>query len=235
MEQLDPRSSEILRAVVQGFIETGEPVSSEWLYSNFDFGIKPAMIRLELNDLTERGFLEQPHHAAGRVPSDTGYEFFANQTLEETKSAYDRQISHLFENHAWPALLSQLSEELGVLGVAATSRKDIFKSPLENLVDALDWNSREEIKMLLRDFEELDERMAKAWKALDDDSLRVFVGKKSPITQSGFLSVMAGEYDADGGRVLLCAIGPKRMDYGKTAKIMKGLKETKKSKRTEKK
>ncbi len=221
---LNQRSTEILKAVVQGFIETGEPVSSEWLYERYDFGIRPAMIRLELNDLTERGYLEQPHHAAGRMPSDAGYELFANQMLAAAGCGRDSEIAELFEQQAWPELLGHISESLGVLGVAATSREhNVFKGPLENLVDNLDWSSREEIKALIRDFEELDERMDRAWQALAGEPFKVFVGKKSPITRSGFLSVVAGEYDTGGQHIILCAIGPKHMDYSKTAKLMKGL------------
>ncbi len=229
---LNQRSSEILRAVVRGFIETGEPVSSEWLFEHHDFGIRPAMIRLELNDLTERGDLEQPHHAVGRMPSDAAYELFANQMLEETASARDGEIAELFERQAWPELLGHISEDLGVLSVAATSREhNVFKGPLENLVDSLDWSSREEIKALIRDFEELDARMDRVWRELTGGSLKVFVGKKSPITRSGFLSVVAGEYDTGGQRIIVCAIGPKRMDYAKTAELMKGLGEKAKNKK----
>ena len=73
---LTERGEQILQAVIQGFIDTKEPVSSGWLYNKYDFGIKPAMIRLELDALTQGGYLEQPYHSAGRVPSDAGYEAF---------------------------------------------------------------------------------------------------------------------------------------------------------------
>src|SRR3989344_2488190 len=79
---LTDRTSKILEAVIQGFIDTGEPVSSSWLFEKCDFGIKSAMIRHELEELSNMGFLEQPYRSAGRMPTDKGYEFFANKILE---------------------------------------------------------------------------------------------------------------------------------------------------------
>ena len=61
-----------------------------------------------------------------------------------------------------------------------------------------------------------------------EDSIQVFIGKKSPITRSEALSVIVGDYEVDGERVLLCAIGPKRMNYEKSARIFKGLKQIEK-------
>ena len=78
---MNDRASQILEAVIQEFIDTGEPVSSGSLYNKYDFGIKPAMIRLELDALEDGGYLEQPYHSAGRIPTDTGYEFYAKRAL----------------------------------------------------------------------------------------------------------------------------------------------------------
>src|SRR3989344_8388484 len=113
---LNSRTTDILRAAVAEFIRPGERVGSEWLYQNYDFGIKPAMIRLELNDLADQGYLEQPHHAAGRVPSDKGYAFFANEVLVAAESKISNNLMRLFKERAWAAFLDEMSEDLGVLG-----------------------------------------------------------------------------------------------------------------------
>lgn len=226
---MDTRSEEILRAVVQEFIRSGEPVSSDWLYEKYDFGIKPASIRLELNALTEDGFLEQPHHAAGRVPSDRGYELYTQGLLNEPGSCRS-DFLQLFSEGEWPELSLRLSEEAGGLGIAATSASRLYKGLLETLIDHLDWHSREEVKSVIRDFEELDRRFERLWSGALGSEPQVFIGRKSPITRSDFLSVVASDYDAGGKRVMLCVIGPKRMNYGKTTKLLKGLKEKTKTK-----
>src|SRR5579864_4356473 len=127
------RKGQILEAAIQEFIDTGEPVSSGWLYKRYDFGIKPAMIRLELDALEEDGYLEQPYHSAGRIPTDDGYEFYAERILasnlhREVRNAF----ANLLERRAWPDLLQELSAELGLLGVVADQLNDeIYKTGLE--------------------------------------------------------------------------------------------------------
>ena len=102
---LDKRNEDILAAVVRDFIESGEPVSSGWLYEHHDFGIKPAMIRLILKDLDEAGYLVQPNYSAGRVPSDRGYEFFADYALRNTEPSHPvQELANSFERRAWGEL-----------------------------------------------------------------------------------------------------------------------------------
>ncbi len=227
---MDERLASILEAAIEGFINTGEPVSSGWLYKQHNFGIKPAMIRLELEKLSDEGFLEQPYHSAGRTPSDKGYEFFAERARDtktaEREGSFYKNFRSLLARQAFAELAGELSEELGLLGVAEdVERGTLHKHGLNNLVENLAWDNDEDIKSVIRDFEEIDERLTRikgklaAW----NGGPQVFIGKKSPITRSASLSVVMGNYEMDGDRVLLLAIGPKRMDYKKTLRIFKNL------------
>lgn len=233
------RTTDILEALIEDFISGGEPVSSSHLYKRHDFGIKPAMIRLELEKLADEGFLEQPHHSAGRVPTDRGYEFFAERALvaemarptrHESMSDSGRHagnVRHIFRSmlahRALPELVSELSDELGLLSVGR-DRTSLYKEGLDNLVENLNWLSNEEITSVVKDFVEIDERLARvAEKLSPKDEPKVFVGKKSPVTKSENLTVVMRSYDSDGGHVLLLAIGPKRMDYRKTLEVFRNL------------
>ena len=220
---MEPRTADILKAVVGEFIRSGEPISSDWLYDNYDFGIKPAMIRLELGDLTDTGFLLQPHTAAGRVPSDRGYEFYAHSALMDDAPRCEPELLTLFRERAWPEFLSEFSDELDILGAASVfPERVVYKSMLANFVDHLDWPTAE-LRSLIHDFDSLDERLEKIRNTLHND-VQVFIGRKSPVTKSENLAVMTGTYDLNGQKIFVCAIGPKRMDYKKTARVMKGLK-----------
>jgi heat-inducible transcriptional repressor len=220
------RSLEILEAAVREFIETGEPVSSSVLFGQYDFGIKPAMIRAELAYLTEAGYLEQPYHSAGRVPSNKGYEFFANRVLEKERSQRVRQeTAQPFSRNDLDDFLTALGEELGIATAAQTLGGGVRKEGLETLMEHLDWGPRAEMMQVIRDFELIEQRLEGLRDKLFRESfLDVFIGRKSPVTQSNELAVMAGDYDVGGERIVLFAIGPKRMDYEKAAAIFKGLK-----------
>lgn len=76
---IDNRGREILTAVVEAFISTGEPVGSRTLSRSNREGLSPASIRNVMADLTDAGFLEQPHTSAGRIPTAAAYRYYVEQ------------------------------------------------------------------------------------------------------------------------------------------------------------
>ncbi len=77
--QIGDREREILTAIVETFIATGEPVGSRTLARSSREGLSPATIRNVMSDLADAGFLEQPHTSAGRVPSPEAYRYYVEQ------------------------------------------------------------------------------------------------------------------------------------------------------------
>ena len=73
------REREILTAIVETFISTGEPVGSRMISRGSREGLSPATIRNVMADLADAGFLEQPHTSAGRVPSSAAYRYYVEQ------------------------------------------------------------------------------------------------------------------------------------------------------------
>src|SRR5690242_4454386 len=78
-QPIGDREREILTAIVETFISTGEPVGSRILARASREGLSPATIRNVMADLAEAGFLEQPHTSAGRVPSTEAYRYYVEQ------------------------------------------------------------------------------------------------------------------------------------------------------------
>ncbi|HSV74523.1 MAG TPA: heat-inducible transcriptional repressor HrcA [Chthonomonadales bacterium] len=75
------RQQRILRAVVDEYVETAEPVGSEWLAGRYDFGCRSATLRSEMAGMSEMGYLVQPHTSAGRIPSDLGYRYYVDRLM----------------------------------------------------------------------------------------------------------------------------------------------------------
>jgi heat-inducible transcriptional repressor len=84
--ELPERDRRILAALVQAYIDHGEPVSSLWLASR-GFGVSSATLRNVLARLEELGYVRQPHTSAGRVPTDMGYRTYVDQILAERRTA----------------------------------------------------------------------------------------------------------------------------------------------------
>lgn len=62
---MDERKQRILRAIIEDYVKSAEPVGSRTIAKNYDLGISPATVRNEMSDLEELGYLEQPHTSAG--------------------------------------------------------------------------------------------------------------------------------------------------------------------------
>lgn len=80
---LDARKQFILKAVVTDYVETAEPVGSHSLIERHEFGVKAATIRNEMAELSDLGYLRQPHTSAGRIPSDQGYRFYVDRLMDQ--------------------------------------------------------------------------------------------------------------------------------------------------------
>src|ERR671938_98802 len=76
---LDERKLAVLRAIVQDFVSTEEPVGSRALVERHNLGVSPATIRNDMAILEEEGYITQPHTSAGRIPTDKGYRLFVDR------------------------------------------------------------------------------------------------------------------------------------------------------------
>jgi len=86
--QIGEREREILTAVVETFIATGEPVGSRTLARASSEGLSPATIRNVMADLSDAGYLEQPHTSAGRVPTPEAYRYYVEQLTGKARLAH---------------------------------------------------------------------------------------------------------------------------------------------------
>lgn len=96
-EGLNERKLTILKAIIQNYLETGEPVGSRTLSKYTDLNLSAATIRNEMSDLEEMGYIIQPHTSAGRIPSDKGYRLYVNMLMEEKEQELIEMREDLLE------------------------------------------------------------------------------------------------------------------------------------------
>jgi heat-inducible transcriptional repressor len=80
---LTQRQRAILRSVVESYVSTGQPVGSKALVQRSSMSVSSSTVRSELAELEARGLLTHPHTSAGRVPTETGYRYYADELLEQ--------------------------------------------------------------------------------------------------------------------------------------------------------
>jgi heat-inducible transcriptional repressor len=138
MISLDTRARAILKQIIRVHVDTGRPVSSRTLFKSNRFALSPASIRNIMADLTDGGYLAQPHTSAGRIPTDRAYRLYIDELMRQRKVTDDVReqvdsdldlaggdVSQLFT--AASRLLSQLSGEVGFV-VAPDALHTVIKS-----------------------------------------------------------------------------------------------------------
>ena len=90
MADLTKRKRDILRRVVEEYVATGEPVGSKTLVKRAGLDVSPSTVRSELAELEALGFLTHPHTSAGRIPTSSGYRFYAADVLESQQPRPER-------------------------------------------------------------------------------------------------------------------------------------------------
>lgn len=98
MEPLTERQETILTLIIRDYVDAATPISSKGLVEKYNLGISSATIRNEMGELTEKGYLRQPHTSAGREPTEAGYRYFVQRLANENELpvAEQRTISHQF-------------------------------------------------------------------------------------------------------------------------------------------
>ncbi len=146
--KIGERKATVLRAVVQDYIRTAEPVGSGAIARRYRLGVSPATIRSEMAALEHLGYLIQPHTSAGRIPTDSGYRFYVDRlptrmTLSTTRR---RAISSFFHEpptdvdellHGTASLLSRLTGYAALTLSPQTAQSRVLRAELVAMGSAL--------------------------------------------------------------------------------------------------
>ena len=140
---LDERKLAVLRAIVEDYVSTTEPVGSKSLVDRHGLDVSPATIRNDMAVLEEQGYIAQPHTSAGRVPTEKGYRLFVDR-LSSVKpmSAAERRAIETFLAGAYSLdeivartvrLLAQLTRQVAVVQYPSLSRSAVRHIELVSL------------------------------------------------------------------------------------------------------
>ena len=218
------RRLEILRAIVDEYVETQEPVGSKAIAGKRALGISPATIRNEMAVLEEEGFIAQPHTSAGRIPTDRGYRLFVDKlsTVKPLSTAERRAIETFLEGaHDLDDVVKRSAKLLAEI----TKQVAVVKYP--NIGDS---HGRELMAIsgtanLARSGEDLGATLSPILEALEEQvvllrllsdahpTVHVTIGSEQEDTSLQTTSLVTVGYGADPSLGSLGVLGPTRMDY----------------------
>lgn len=126
---LSDRKMKILHAIIQTYLETGEPVGSRTISKYTDLNLSSATIRNEMADLEEMGFIIQPHTSAGRIPSDKGYRLYVDMLMEEKEQELTEMQEQMLDK---ADRMEQLLKQAAKVLAANTNYATMVSTPMNN-------------------------------------------------------------------------------------------------------
>lgn len=225
------RQNRILDAVIAEYIERAKPVSSQLLEKKYNFEIRPAMLRIEMQKLTEEGYLSQPHTSAGRVPTDKGYRFFVDEILEEGPEDFD--IENLLSGDMGEGVkfLQALTKNLAAVADALVlsyleEEKIFWKEGWEEVLREPEFEEKE-FRVNFAEFLESFERNIDKIKL--NSGIKIYIGRENPFKKASDFSIIISrcEFD-DNEEGLISLLGPKRMNYDRNISLINSLWKSKK-------
>ena len=192
----EDRRLDVLRAIVEDYVATKEPVGSRALVERHSLGVSPATIRNDMAALEEGGFIAQPHTSAGRVPTDKGYRLFVDQlsTVKPLSSAERRAIGTFLENaqdlddvvDRAVRLIAQLTHQ-----VAVVQYPSLRRSALRH-VELVPVGAHQLLVVLITDTGRVEQRTLELATPLDESvvarlrsRLNVVRGRAAPVGAAG--------------------------------------------------
>ncbi len=141
LAQLDERSREIFRQIVESYLATGEPVGSRNLSKILPMTLSPASVRNVMQDLEEAGLIYAPHTSAGRLPTETGLRFFVDALMQfgdlaaDERNAIEAQVAASARQQSFESVLADATQLLSGLsrgaGVVLTSKSNVRLKHIE--------------------------------------------------------------------------------------------------------
>lgn len=222
MADLTDRQQALLKAIVEEYIESAEPVGSEVIERKYDLGVSPATIRIEMGRLTDMGYLRQPHTSAGRTPTSMGMRFFIVELMDEKQLPITAEISikekMMSQRYTQERLLKEavlaLAQRLDMLGLAIDGEGQQYFAGAANILDWPEFYDIDVTRFVLSLFDENPRLQEIIGRAVGSDPVHILFGEDMEFEYLRPTSFVFTKYDVSEGKTgVVGVIGPARMNF----------------------
>lgn len=186
MNDLTERQIQILKSLIEEYINTAEPVGSETLEKKHNLSASPATIRNEMVRLTDLGYLKKPHTSAGRIPTSQGMKFYVKQLMREKDLTVAEEVS--VKEKLWDfrekeqkflkELTKALAEKTKTLALATTQNGEFFASGYANILDMPEFYDIDITKSLLSAMDESECFNTLFLNVLGEEDVHILLGEE---------------------------------------------------------
>ena len=219
---LTDRQRQLLKAIIELYVRSGEPVGSENVDKEYNLGVSPATIRNEMVRLTEMGYLKQPHTSAGRTPTSMGYRMYIGELMKEKDLPVSAEVSIkqalMSQRFKQEKLLREatraLAGRLRMLSLAVNADGDLFYSGAANILDFPEFEDIDVTRFVLSLFDEFPTLQQILGRAVGQDPVHILFGE-----EMGFKDLIPTSFvfcrfqEGEGKTGMVGVIGPARMNF----------------------
>jgi len=219
--ELTERQIQLLRAIIDEYSESSEPVGSKTVVRKYSLKVSPATIRNDMAALLEDGFLEMMHTSSGRIPTAQAFRFFIEELMEEEEMPVLQEVA--FKQRLWPqryefekmlrnSVLS-LAEATEHLALAITNDGFMTTAGVSNILDSSEfWNI--EVAKTALDFLDRAETVERIFSDLDKgQEVTVAVGKEIGLPNMDHCALVFAPFNTGKKVGYISIFGPARMKY----------------------
>ncbi len=222
MQDLTQRQVQILKSLIEEYIETAESVGSETLEKKHNLSASPATIRNEMVQLTKLGYLRKMHTSAGRMPTAIGMKFYVKQLMKERELSVAEEVS--VKEKLWDhrdqtgqflkELTRSLAEKTKALAIATTNEGEMYCSGYANILDMPEFFDIDVTKCLLSTMDEFEYFKDLIAHVVGDEDVHILLEDDLGPRLKGAYGFVYTNYETpmhQGGQVGV--LGPTRLNY----------------------
>lgn len=222
MIDISDRQIQILKALIEEYIETAEAVGSEKLDKKYNLGVSPATLRNEMVELTKKGYLHQPHTSAGRTPTSMGLKFYIHELMKPKELSVADEVA--VKERIWDyrfeyvKLLREATRELArrtkTLAITSTTDGDFYYAGAANLLDMPEFFDIDLTKTMLGVLDQFDYLENLLSKAVGEEQIHILLGDELGNKYLETCGVVFVRFDT--GRKhsgSIGILGPSRLNY----------------------
>ncbi len=221
MKDLTERRIELLKAIIEEYVRTAEPVGSKNLVKRYRLRCSPATVRNEMAVLVEGGFLNQPHTSAGRIPAPMGIRYYIRSLMEEEALPVLEEVAvkqRLLDVSEDTALLlknavNALADRTELAAVVLMDNNLLLNSGLVNLLECPEFYDIDVTKAVLSTLDNPTLLKEIFSKGLSEEVVHVLIGDELEMVNFEDVGTVFADFNFGSTGGTIAVFGPRRMHF----------------------
>lgn len=213
---LSERKQHLLKLIVEHYIEHVQPIASRFLIEQADLGVGEATVRNEMRALEEAGYLTHPHTSAGRIPTEQGYKYYVEQSLdwESSVESIQKELQMMLTSVEHPkealkTVAKYLAEQSGNAVMIAFDEYSVYYTGISQLFAQPEFQDYSHTVQVSSMFDHCEEKIGEVLQKMSPGSdFEILIGSENPLGSASSTIVLPLPNNQS-----LLLIGPLRMNY----------------------